>query len=112
MAAVLTTSVALERFVTLPNVLGRSALSRFVWLVLLLWSVDLFLKWTVTQQFNYAERLNVMPFFDLILVHNNGAAFSFLASQPGWQRWFLSIIALGISGWLIMWLRRTPKDRL
>ncbi len=111
MAAVLTTSVALERSVTLPNVLGRSALSRFVWLVLLLWSVDLFLKWTVTQQFNYAERLNVMPFFDLILVHNKGAAFSFLASQSGWQRWFLSLLAFGIIVWLVMWLKRTPTSQ-
>jgi signal peptidase II len=108
-AVVLITLVVLERFVSLPKPLKTSALSRFIWLVMVLWALDLCIKWMITQQFNYAERLNVMPFFDLMLVHNKGAAFSFLASQPGWQRWFLSIIALGISGWLIMWLRRTPK---
>jgi signal peptidase II len=95
----------------LLNPLKKSALRRFIWLVLLLWALDLYIKWTVTQQFNYAERLNILPFFDLMLIHNKGAAFSLLASQPGWQRWFLSIIAFAISIWLVMWLRRTPSTQ-
>jgi signal peptidase II len=95
----------------LLNPLKKSALRRFIWLVLLLWALDLYIKWTVTQQFNYAERLNILPFFDLMLIHNNGAAFSLLASQAGWQRWFLSIIAFAISIWLVMWLRRTPSTQ-
>ncbi|MFL3648280.1 MAG: signal peptidase II [Parasphingorhabdus sp.] len=99
------------RYVTLPKVLETSALKRFIWLIMVLWVLDLYIKWLISQHFNYAERLNILPFFDLILVHNKGAAFSFLASQPGWQRWFFSIIALGISIWLIMWLRRTPKHQ-
>ena len=93
------------------NPLKKSALRRFIWLVLLLWALDLYIKWTVTQQFNYAERLNILPFFDLMLIHNKGAAFSLLASQPGWQRWFLSIMASAISIWLVMWLRRTPSTQ-
>ncbi|MEJ6811256.1 MAG: signal peptidase II [Oceanospirillaceae bacterium] len=99
------------RYVTLPKVLETSALKRFIWLIMVLWVLDLYIKWLISQHFNYAERLNILPFFDLILVHNKGAAFSFLASQPGWQRWFFSIIALGISIWLIMWLRRTPQHQ-
>ena len=93
------------------NPLKKSALRRFIWLVLLLWALDLYIKWTVTQQFNYAERLNILPFFDLMLIHNKGAAFSLLASQPGWQRWCGSIIAFAISIWLVMWLRRTPSTQ-
>lgn len=95
----------------MPSRLKASALSRFVWLILVLWTLDLLIKWVITQQFNYAERLNILPFFDLMLVHNHGAAFSLLASQPGWQRWFFSITALVISIWLAMWLRRTPKTQ-
>ena len=95
----------------MPKVLETSALKRFIWLIMVLWVLDLYIKWLISQHFNYAERLNILPFFDLILVHNKGAAFSFLASQPGWQRWFFSIIALGISIWLIMWLRRTPQHQ-
>ncbi len=97
------------RYVTLPKVLETSALKRFIWLIMVLWVLDLYIKWLISQHFNYAARLNILPFFDLILVHNKGAAFSFLASQPGWQRWFFSIIALGISIWPIMWSRRTPQ---
>ena len=93
----------------MPKLLKTSALTRFMWLVMLLWVLDLSIKWVVTQQFIYAERLNILPFFDLILVHNKGAAFSFLASQSGWQRWLLSFIAMGVSVWLIIWLKRTPK---
>lgn len=90
MGVVLITLAALVRFVSLPSLIETSALRRFVVFIVLLWALDLGIKWAVTQQFNYAERLNIMPFFDLILVHNKGAAFSFLASQPGWQRWFFS----------------------
>ena len=111
MGVVLITLVALVRFVSLPSLLETSALRRFVVFIVLLWALDLGIKWVVTQQFNYAERLNIMPFFDLILVHNKGAAFSFLASQPGWQRWFFSVTALGISVWLILWLKRTPSTQ-
>lgn len=95
----------------MPKPLKASALGRFTWLIMVLWVLDLYIKWAITQQFDYAERLNLLPFFDLMLVHNKGAAFSFLASQQGWQRWFLSIIAMGISIWLITWLRRTPKNQ-
>ncbi len=55
----------------------------------------------------YAQRINVLPFFDLTLVYNQGAAFSFLADQPGWQRWFftaLGIVAAVVIGFI---LRRT-----
>ncbi len=38
--------------------------------------------------------IELAPFFNLVLAHNPGAAFSFLAGQPGWQRWFFAVIAL------------------
>jgi signal peptidase II len=86
-----------------------SALKRFALLIVLLWCLDLLLKWWVTQQFDYGERLNILPLFDLVLVHNTGAAFSFLADQSGWQRWLLAALAMGISAWLVVWLKRTPS---
>lgn len=59
------------------------------------------------------QRINILPFFDFTLMFNRGAAFSFLADQPGWQRWFFT--ALGIAASLfILWLmiRSTVKPRL
>ena len=51
--------------------------------------LDQITKIAVEKRFSFAERLSVIPgFFDLTLVYNKGAAFSFLATAGGWQRWF------------------------
>jgi signal peptidase II len=50
------------------------------------------------------QRIPVMPFADLVLVFNTGAAFSFLAGAGGWQRGFFIAVALGaiaLIGWLL-----------
>ena len=53
----------------------------------------------------------VAPFFDIIHVHNEGAAFSFLASSGGWQRYFFMLIAVTISIALFIALLRTSKEK-
>ena len=53
----------------------------------------------------------VAPFFDIIHVHNEGAAFSFLASSGGWQRYFFMLIAVAISISLFIALLRTSKEK-
>ncbi|MCP1328386.1 signal peptidase II, partial [Halomonas sp. 707D4] len=58
----------------------------------------------------YNRPVEVLPFFDLRLLHNTGAAFSFLASHPGWQRWFFAIVAVGASIGLTVWLSRIRAD--
>src|SRR5690606_30388075 len=50
----------------------------------------------------------VFPGFDLLLVHNTGAAFSFLSSAGGWQRWALTAISAVVSLVLLLWLWRLP----
>jgi signal peptidase II len=52
------------------------------------------------------ERVRVLPVLDIILTYNTGAAFSMLADAAGWQRWLFIALALGVSGMLIVWLRR------
>jgi signal peptidase II len=42
----------------------------------------------------------------------SGRAFSFLADQPGWQRWFFTVLALGVSGWIAFMLRQHPQQKL
>ena len=54
----------------------------------------------------YATPVPVLPGFNLTLMHNPGAAFSFLGDAGGWQRWFFLVLALGVSGWLALWLRK------
>jgi len=60
----------------------------------------------------YAERWSVLPFFDLTLLYNPGAAFSFLAGGQGWQRWLFTAIALGAVGLILHLLRRHPGQTL
>jgi len=55
------------------------------------------------------ERISVMPFFNITLAYNEGAAFSFLADAGGWQRWFFVILTLVISTVLIIWLTKTDN---
>ncbi len=55
---------------------------------------------------SYAMPVPVIPGFNLTLLYNKGAAFSFLGDAGGWQRWFFLVLALGVSGWLVLWLRK------
>ncbi|HEX4325637.1 MAG TPA: signal peptidase II, partial [Burkholderiales bacterium] len=57
--------------------------------VLLLIVADQWSKYAITSHFAYGESLPVISgFFNLVLVYNSGAAFSFLSGESGWQRWF------------------------
>jgi len=52
----------------------------------------------------------VIPgFFNWTLAFNTGAAFSFLADQPGWQRWLFTALAIGVSIGLTAWLKTTRR---
>jgi len=70
--------------------------------------VDQLTKQWVSASFSYGETLELLPFFNLTLVHNMGAAFSFLSDAGGWQRWFFTIVSLIVSVVLIVWLSRLP----
>lgn len=58
----------------------------------------------------YHEVVAVTPFLNLVHVHNTGAAFSLLADQSGWQRWFFLAIASIASG-VILWLLAGTRGR-
>jgi signal peptidase II len=90
-------------------------LPRFLaWLGLagLVFLLDQASKLWVLGSFALHERLAVTSFFNLVLVYNPGASFSFLADAGGWQRWFFVVLALGISAWLVVMLRRHASERL
>jgi signal peptidase II len=57
-------------------------------------------KFWVSSTLEYQEAVPVLPIFSLVLVHNTGAAFSFLADAGGWQRWFF--IAVGVVATVII----------
>ena len=75
-------------------------------------ALDQLSKFAITRALSYGERVEVTPFFNLLLVHNRGAAFSFLASASGWQRELFIGIAVVASVWIIYLLRKYPAQTL
>lgn len=73
--------------------------------------LDQWTKWVATESLNYGVPVPVNAFLDWTLLHNPGAAFSFLSDQGGWQRWFFSAIALVVSLVLVIWIWRLPDDK-
>ena len=86
--------------------------TRWLWLSAAVVVLDLATKALVSEAFHYGEVLYVTPFFNLVLVHNTGAAFSFLAQAGGWQRWFFTLVAVVISAALISMLRKPGTGKL
>ena len=68
--------------------------------------VDQWTKHLVRGALRNGEVIRVTDWFDLVLAFNPGAAFSLLADQGGWQRWFFAVLAFAICGLLIHWLRK------
>ncbi|MBF0256777.1 MAG: lipoprotein signal peptidase [Gammaproteobacteria bacterium] len=85
----------------------------WLWLALAVILLDQASKLWVLAVFEDYEVLPVTGFFNLVLVYNEGAAFSFLADAGGWQRWFFISLALIISVVLYRWLGQLkPDERL
>ena len=77
---------------------------KWMWLAVLVIALDLATKIVAEHFLTYAQPVYVLPVFDLTLLYNKGAAFSFLANESGWQRWFFTVIAVGVSIALTIWL--------
>ena len=75
-------------------------------------ALDLATKWWISSTFDLGESREVTPFFNLVLAHNAGAAFSFLAGAGGWQRWLFTIVTIAISIGLVVLLRRHGRHAL
>ena len=70
-------------------------------------------KWLMMSWLSLYETVVIMPYFNLTMAHNEGAAFSFLAQAGGWQRWFFIGLALIISVVLFVWLAKLkPTEKL
>ncbi len=93
-----------------PEPTGLPAPSTWPYLMLALVVIvlDQISKYLIIDHFQYGERLPVIGgFFDLTLLYNPGAAFSFLAGHGGWQRWFFAAIAVAASVFLIYLMRQS-----
>jgi signal peptidase II len=74
-------------------------------------ALDHLTKFIATANLEYGVLVPVLPVLDLTLLHNRGAAFSFLSDAGGWQRWFFMAVAFGVSAWIALWLSRLPSEK-
>ena len=69
-------------------------------------------KWVVLEHFVLGERVEVTSFFNMVLVFNRGAAFSFLAEASGWQTALFAVIAIVAALIVSVLILRSPERRL
>jgi signal peptidase II len=74
--------------------------------------LDQFTKVLILGFFQYGDGREVLSFFNVVRVHNTGAAFSFLAHAGGWQRWFFVGLAFVATGFIIYLLRQHHGQKL
>ncbi|WP_243831483.1 signal peptidase II [Thiosulfativibrio zosterae] len=80
-----------------------------LWLAVLLIIIDQLTKYWANSVLTEGVPVPIMDHLNMTLVYNHGAAFSFLADMGGWQRWFFTALAVGVSGFLLFWLKRLPN---
>ena len=74
--------------------------------------LDQFSKTLIQGDFAYGETRAVTSFFNVVRVHNTGAAFSFLAGASGWQRWFFVGLGAAASAVIVWMLKKHPAQKL
>ena len=85
-----------------------------LWLVLagIVILADQVTKTLILGYFQLGDVRPVTDFFNLVRVHNTGAAFSFLAGASGWQRWFFVGLGVAAAGFIVWMLRGHPTQKL
>jgi signal peptidase II len=74
-------------------------------------AIDQYTKFLASTELVYLRPVEITSWFNLMLAHNEGAAFSFLSDAGGWQRWFFSVIAAVVSVVIAVWLVRLPAGQ-
>jgi signal peptidase II len=94
--------------------LVREGPSLWLWLgmALLVVVLDQLSKTLILGSFQLNDSRTLTSWFNLVRVHNSGAAFSFLAGASGWQRWFFVGLGALASGFIVWMLKKHPGQKL
>ena len=96
----------------MPEQNSRFAWLQWLWISLFVLIVDQWTKHAITAAFQYGESKYIFSWFNLVLAHNTGAAFSFLAGASGWQREFFMVLTVAISCMLLWMLKSNSRNRM
>jgi signal peptidase II len=93
---------------------GKPSASLMPWLglALILLIADQFTKVLITGYYHLGDSTHVTSFFNIVRAHNTGAAFSFLAGETGWQRWFFTGIGVLAALFIVYMLRSHAGQKL
>ena len=98
---------------TAPDPSARAPrLLAWLGLALLVVVLDQLSKALILDAFQLGDSRQVTSFFNVVRVHNTGAAFSFLAGASGWQRWFFVALGITATGFIVWLLRSHPSQKL
>ena len=89
---------------------GAGGMLQWLGLAFVILLVDQFTKVLIVGFYQLGDSTLVTSFFNVVRVHNSGAAFSFLAGSSGWQRWFFTAIGVVAAG-LIVWLLKSHSGQ-
>jgi signal peptidase II len=94
--------------------MARKSTGLLLWLgiAVIVVLLDQVSKITMSRLLAYGQSEMITPYFNLVMVYNQGAAFSFLANSGGWQRWFFSGLAFVVSLAIIWMLHKNTTQRL
>jgi len=96
----------------MPKTSSTPGLSQWLLIAALIIVADQLTKVLVIGAFQLGDVRPVTGFFNLVRAHNYGAAFSFLHTASGWQRWFFLGIGIVAAGFIIWMLRRHGEQKL
>ena len=96
----------------MPSSSNNNSLLPWLGISLIVLLLDQLSKITILKLFHYGESRPVTGFFNLVLVYNKGAAFSFLAAESGWQRHLFTAIGIAAAIYIIYLLRKHAGQRM
>ena len=91
---------------------SSSGMLPWLGLALILLIADQFTKVLILGYYRLGDATTITSFFNIVRVHNTGAAFSFLASAGGWQRWFFTAIGVAAALFIVWMLKSHPGQKL
>lgn len=94
----------------MPNT-DTISLKQWGWITAVIIILDQVTKILADQFLQYHQPIAIAPMFNLTLMYNPGAAFSFLADQGGWQRWFFLGLTSAVSVFIFLWIRKLKTSQ-
>jgi signal peptidase II len=93
---------------TVHSLMDRFGALRWLAVTAIVIGFDQWTKLLIIENFAEFDSVVLLPVLEFMRLHNEGAAFSFLAGASGWQRWLFIVLGIGVSIGIAVWLYKLP----